>query len=159
MAPPTISCGVLLVSDRHELFVCHTTGTDRWDLPKGGADAGEAPRDAAVREAWEEAGLRVPADALVDLGEFAYLPAKRLHLFALHVAPGAIALARCRCRSFFPHHRTGRLTPETDAWSWKPLHDLAWCGKNMTKVLQAQDWLAMLALPLVAHIEVDDTPS
>lgn len=157
MAAPTISCGVLLVNDRDELFVCHTTGTDRWDLPKGGADAGEAPRDAAVREAWEEAGLRVPGSALLDLGEFAYLSAKRLHLFALHVAPDAIDLARCRCRSFFPHHRTGRPTPETDGWAWKPIRDLGWCGKNMTRVLLAQDWTAMLALPEIARIEVDST--
>ncbi len=157
MAAPTISCGVLLVSSRQELFVCHTTGTDRWDLPKGGAEPGEAPRDAAVREAWEEAGLRLPADALVDLGEFAYLPTKRLHLFALHVAPGAIELARCGCRSFFAHHRTGKPTPEADAWAWKSIRDLGWCGKNMTRVLQSQDWPAILALPEIARIEVDDT--
>ena len=89
--------------------------------------------------------------------QIAYLPAKRLHLFALHVAPDAIDLARCRCRSFFPHHRTGRPTPEADAWAWKSIRDLAWCGKNMTRVLQAQDWAAILALPEVARIEVDVT--
>jgi 8-oxo-dGTP pyrophosphatase MutT (NUDIX family) len=159
MPAPTISCGVLLVNRRDELFACHTTGTPRWDLPKGGAEPGEAPRDAALREAWEEAGLRLPAEALVDLGQFAYLPAKRLHLFALHVAPDAIELAACRCRCFFPHYRTGKPTPEADAWAWKSLHDLAWCGKNMSRVLQSQDWAAIQALPEIAHVEVDDTPA
>ncbi len=154
--PPTVSCGALLLNRRGELFVCHTTGMSRWDLPKGIADAGEAPRDAAVREAWEESGLRLPADALVDLGEFAYLPAKRLHLFALRVADDAIALARCSCRSFFPHHRTGMPTPEADAWAWQPRTDLAaWCGKNMTRVLGALDWAAIEALPEIAHVDVD----
>ena len=107
MTAHTVSCGVVLANRRGDVFVCHTTGTARWDLPKGMADDGEAPRDAAVREAWEEAGLRLPAGALVDLGEFDYLPAKRLHLFALRVADDAIDVSRCRCRSFFPHHRTG----------------------------------------------------
>ena len=159
MTAPTISCGVVVANDRGEIFVCHTTGTARWDLPKGMADPGEDPRGAAVREAWEEAGLRLPAEALADLGEFAYLPAKRLHLFALRVAAGAIDLERCACRSFFPHHRTGLPTPEADAWAWKPLDDLAsWCGKNMAKVLASLDRGAIGALPEVAHVEIDASP-
>jgi len=156
MGAPTISCGVVLANGRGDVFVCHTTGTSRWDLPKGMADPGEDPRDAAVREAWEEAGLRLPADRLVDLGEFDYLPAKRLHLFALHVADDAIELSRCSCRSFFPHHRTGADTPECDAWAWQPWGDLsAWCGKNMSRVLGTIDWAAIDALPVVARVDVD----
>jgi len=159
MAAPTVSCGVVLVNRRDEIFVCHTTGTSRWDLPKGLADPGEDPRDAAVREAWEEAGLRLPGDALLDLGEFAYLPAKRLHLFALRVAPDGIDIDRCACRSFFPHRHTGRPTPEADAWAWKPLDDLAsWCGKNMTRVLQSLDRGLIAALPEVDRVEVDVSP-
>lgn len=156
MAAPSVSCGVVLANARGDVFACHTTGTSRWDLPKGMADAGEDPRAAAVREAWEEAGLRLPAERLVDLGEFAYLPAKRLHLFALRVADDAISTSRCRCRSFFAHHRTGADTPECDAWAWQPRADLAsWCGKNMTRVLQAIDWAAIEALPEIVHVEVD----
>ena len=83
--PRVTSCGVVLFN-RGRLFVCRATGTARWDLPKGIADPGEAPRAAAVREAWEEAGLRLDAAPLHELGEFAYLPGKRLHLYALHVA-------------------------------------------------------------------------
>ncbi len=151
-----VSCGVLLVNRRGELFVCRATGTARWDLPKGLADAGEAPRDAAVREAWEEAGLRLPPASLADLGEFAYLPGKRLHLFALRVADDGVDLAHCSCRSFFPHHRTGKPTPEADAWAWKP-RALAstWAGKNMVKVLASMDWTAIDALSEVAQVEVD----
>lgn len=159
MTTPVVSCGVVLVDARQHVFACHTTGTARWDLPKGMADPGEDPREAAVREAWEEAGLRLPADALLDLGEFAYLPAKRLHLFGLRVATGGVDIAHCACRSFFPHHVTGRPTPEADAWTWQPLDDLAsWCGKNMTKVLQSLDRGAIASLPAVQRIEVDPAP-
>ena len=160
MATHTVSCGVVLANGRGDLFVCHTTGMGRWDLPKGVADDGEAPRDAAVREAWEEAGLRLPAPHLVDLGEFAYLPAKRLHLFALRVADDAVDVSRCSCRSFFPHHRTGAATPETDAWGWKPRVQVpAWCGKNMARVLASLDADALAALPEAARIDVDVSPS
>jgi 8-oxo-dGTP pyrophosphatase MutT (NUDIX family) len=159
MATRAVSCGALLVNRRGEIFACHATGSPRWDLPKGVADAGEAPLAAAVREAWEEAGLRLPAPALADLGEFAYLPGKRLHLFALRVADDAIDLARCGCRSFFAHRRTGAATPEADAWAWKPREPLTWCGKNMARVLGALDWAAILALPVTARVEVDPPPS
>ena len=159
MGAPAISCGVVLANLRGDIFVCHATGTPRWDLPKGLGDPGEDPRDATVGEAWEEAGLRLPAEQLVDLGEFAYLPAKRLHLFALRVAPDGIDIDRCACRSFFPHRHTGRPTPEADAWAWKPLDDLAsWCGKNMTRVLQSLDRGLIAALPEVDRVEVDVSP-
>jgi len=158
MAARVVSCGVVLANRRGDIFVCHASGTARWDLPKGLPDDGEAPRDAAVREAWDEAGLRLPAQRLADLGVFDYLPAKRLHLFALRVADDAIELSRCRCRSFFAHHRTGVDTPETDAWAWQPRSDLSsWCGKNMSRVLGSIDWAAIDALPEVAEVDVDDS--
>ncbi len=158
-AAPVLSCGVVLLNPRDELFACHATGSARWDLPKGHADPGETPRDAALREAWEEAGLRLPAAALHDLGDFGYLSGKRLHLFALHVGADAIELSRCGCRSYFPHHRTGRPTPEADAWAWKPRARLDWCGKNMARVLAGLDWTAIRALAVVDRVDVDAKPA
>ena len=156
MSRREVSCGVLLLNRRDEIFACHASGTPRWDLPKGVAEPGENPRDAALREAWEEAGLRLPAAALVDLGEFDYLPTKRLHLFALRVADDAIDVPRCSCRTFFPHHRTGVATPETDAWGWKRRLDApGWCGKNMVRVLGLLDWETIETLPEVPLIDVD----
>jgi putative (di)nucleoside polyphosphate hydrolase len=151
-----VSCGAVLVDRRGQLFVCHATGSPRWDLPKGLADVAEPARDAAVREAWEESGLRLDPRTLHDLGEFDYLSGKRLHLFALRVADNAFDIRGCSCRSFFEHHRTGRRTPETDAWAWKPrLTAREWCGKNMTRVLSSLDWAAIDGLPEVDKIDVD----
>jgi putative (di)nucleoside polyphosphate hydrolase len=151
-----VTCGVVLANRRGEVFACHATGTPRWDLPKGVGEAGESPRTTAVREAWEESGLRIPEESLSDLGEFRYLPAKRLHLFALRVADDAFDPFRCTCRSFFEHHRTHRRLPEADAWGWKPRGTpWAWCGKNMARVLSTLEWTAIDGLPEVAAIEVD----
>lgn len=56
--PETLVAGGVLIVTRQEprqfLLLRHTT---RWDLPKGHAEAGETPRQAAVRETEEETGL------------------------------------------------------------------------------------------------------
>jgi 8-oxo-dGTP pyrophosphatase MutT (NUDIX family) len=43
---------------RLEVALVTTSSGKRWSVPKGSIDEGEDPRDAAIREAEEEAGLR-----------------------------------------------------------------------------------------------------
>ena len=52
--------GILLLSRVNEVFVAQRRDTriDAWQMPQGGIDAGEAPRDAALRELEEEIGTR-----------------------------------------------------------------------------------------------------
>lgn len=156
--PRVVSCGVVLVN-AGRVFACRATGTSRWDLPKGVLDPGETPRAAAVREAWEECGLRLDAASLHDLGERAYLPGKRLHLFGLHAAADAFDPARCVCRTFFEHRYTRRKVPEADAFEWKDVAQRdTWGGKGLAKVLGALDWEGLEGLPVMARIDVDDSP-
>lgn len=44
--------------ERLEVALVTRSGGKGWIVPKGSVDAGERPRDAAIREAEEEAGLR-----------------------------------------------------------------------------------------------------
>lgn len=44
--------------ERVEVALVTTSGGKGWIVPKGSVDEGERPRDAAIREAEEEAGLR-----------------------------------------------------------------------------------------------------
>src|SRR5262245_37647994 len=44
--------------DRIEVALVTTSTGKGWIVPKGSVDEGERPRDAAIREAEEEAGLR-----------------------------------------------------------------------------------------------------
>ena len=50
--------GVLLLNDRGEIFVGrrNDVAEDAWQMPQGGIDDGESPRDAALRELKEEIG-------------------------------------------------------------------------------------------------------
>ncbi|GGO58192.1 putative (di)nucleoside polyphosphate hydrolase [Roseovarius pacificus] len=54
--------GVMLANAEGRIFVGQRIDQDitAWQMPQGGIDPGEAPRDAALRELWEETG--VPAD-------------------------------------------------------------------------------------------------
>ena len=53
---------VLLIQERTDLV-----GGTQWITPGGGLEAGETPPQAAVREAYEETGIRVTPDALTPL--------------------------------------------------------------------------------------------
>ena len=51
--------GVMLVNVDGKVFVGQRMdqNTDAWQMPQGGVDKGENPRDAALRELWEETGV------------------------------------------------------------------------------------------------------
>ena len=58
--------GVMLVNADGHVFVGQRRDRDQdaWQMPQGGVDPGEDPRDAALRELWEETGVRA---ALVEV--------------------------------------------------------------------------------------------
>ena len=95
--PRRTSCGVI-VTDGAVLLLGHTTGSTRWDIPKGLAEPGEDFRAAALRELWEETGLVAAPAALRDLGVHSYLAGKDLALFAWFPQPMP-ALQDLVCRS------------------------------------------------------------
>jgi len=53
--------GVMLINAEGRIWAGQRldapAGTAAWQMPQGGIDAGEAPRDAALRELWEETGV------------------------------------------------------------------------------------------------------
>ena len=51
--------GVMLVNHEGRIFVGQRNDRDQdaWQMPQGGIDKGEDPRDAALRELWEETGV------------------------------------------------------------------------------------------------------
>jgi 8-oxo-dGTP pyrophosphatase MutT (NUDIX family) len=111
-----LSCGVVILNPGRELLLCHVTGQNHWDLPKGGIDPGETPMQAALRETREEAGLVLQAEALLDLGRFQYTSKKNLHLFATCLP--RLDLKELRCESHYLDRHSGRHMPEMDGYGW-----------------------------------------
>lgn len=65
----------------------HPYGGNGWEIPMGFIDAGESPREAALREMKEETGLEADPARLVDLGVLSPAPSivrARINLYAVH---------------------------------------------------------------------------
>jgi 8-oxo-dGTP pyrophosphatase MutT (NUDIX family) len=136
-----VSCGTLVVDDAGRLLICHVTGTPKWDIPKGLADPGEDTLTAAMRELDEEAGLAFDAARFEDLGRHAYRRDKSLHLYKVDVGDAMPDLGHLECRSFFPHHVTGKPTPETDGFRWATREEVGkLCWPRMAALLQSLSW-------------------
>ncbi len=139
-----LSCGVVILTAQRELLLCHVTGQDHWDLPKGGAHVGESPLQAALRETREETGLHLDAHALLDLGRLEYRPKTDLHLFATLMP--RCDVGRLHCESHFAEAATGARLPEMDGYDWFAFeHVAAACTPKMAAVLCAR--IDLRALP------------
>lgn len=140
-----LSCGVVLLNDAGELLLCHVTGHDHWDLPKGGAHDSETPLQAALRETREETGLLLPAGALLDLGRMPYSNRKDLHLFAARCS--RLDTEQLWCESRFDDACSGLALPEMDGYGWFAFGDIpVQCSRKLCAVLREQlDLPALLA--------------
>ena len=66
---PHVGVGVMLVRDNHLLLVKRKYNPDAgyWSIPGGHLELGERVEDAAVREAWEETGLKTKVTKLAGI--------------------------------------------------------------------------------------------
>lgn len=117
--------GIMLVNRESKVFVARRIDTpgDAWQMPQGGIDEGEDPRQAALRELHEEIGTDKAEIVAETAGWLLYdLPD---HLV------GKVWKGRYRGQKqkWFLMRFTGRdediniatAHPEFDAWQWAPL--------------------------------------
>lgn len=138
---PAISCGTLVINPRSEILLCHVTGTNHWDIPKGLLDPGESTLAAAQRELFEETGLTFGINEFEELSRFAYRPNKQLHLYKVMATMDLDNLDHLVCTSHFPHHVTGKPTPEMDGFRWATRKDARiLCWPRMAERLLSLSW-------------------
>jgi predicted NUDIX family NTP pyrophosphohydrolase len=53
-----------------------------WSIPKGQFEADESPFDAAIREFWEETGMKPEADEFIPLGSIIQKGGKKVYAWA-----------------------------------------------------------------------------
>ena len=102
-----LAAGGLVLRDG-EIAVVHRPKYDDWSLPKGKLDKGEDFEQAALREVWEETGLRCRLGR--ELGETTYRDNKDRDKLV---------------RYFEMHPEEGEFTPndEVDELRWVPLDE------------------------------------
>jgi ADP-ribose pyrophosphatase YjhB (NUDIX family) len=111
-----------------------------WALPGGGVDHGESPHDTVGRELYEETGLRVASQRLVDVHHVHVVEAGRddqyedyhgVHLlYAVEIEPGGVP-------------RVTEPDSTTDLARWVPLDELP---------PRASDAAPGRLLPVVEHV-------
>ncbi len=97
-----------------------------WSLPGGKLEAGEAPREAALRELKEETGLEGDIDGVLDKVE---------------ISPPEADAARYRLTVFYGRARDGepRAAGDAEAAEWVSLEDIE--DLPMTEGTRALIWL------------------
>jgi 8-oxo-dGTP pyrophosphatase MutT (NUDIX family) len=100
---PINSMGQVLLGERKQDGI--------WTTPAGGADPGESPEQAAVREAWEEAGLAVIPSMLESIGIKEAPNGKPVHCFMVRTDQTNLSV---------------RMDPDKEvaAWNWYSREDL-----------------------------------
>lgn len=137
MSPEDIAClpyrpcvGVMLVNRDGHVFVGQRIdqNTDAWQMPQGGVDKGEDPREAALRELWEETGVTrelVTIEAETD----GWLPYDLPHDLVPHIWKGRFRGQEqkwflVRFQGTDDQVRIDTDHPEFSQWRWLPPEEL-----------------------------------
>ena len=82
----------------------------KWGFPGGGAEKGETPEEAAIRETAEETGIKVLPEDLVFLDKVVSPDKREVHVFA--------------CNNFEGNVDAKRVYKEHDGYEWVAMDEL-----------------------------------
>ena len=160
--------GLMLRNAEGEVFVGQRRdrNTDAWQMPQGGVDNGEDPRDAALRELWEETGqvlgLRqaweMPPQGWRGFAATGHVPhAAALQFFFRAVTPKGSAR---RFDARFLLADAADLTTDPDDFSGAEdeLSHLQWVPLKGARAFDLPFITQVVLAELIAHIRHDGPP-
>lgn len=122
--------GLMILNADGHVFVGQRVDTypEAWQMPQGGVDPGEKPRDAALRELWEETGIE-SGDVTVLAETDNWIPYELPHHLVPKLWKGKY---RGQEQKWFLFRFTGtdsQINIETEhqefaAWRWLPVDDM-----------------------------------
>lgn len=125
------NAGLALFSKAGHVFVgrrVHSRGPFQWQMPQGGIDDGEDPRDAALRELDEEIGVPAKLVEILDETEdwiyYDFPPDLKKKLPGPYFGQRQKWFA-LRFKGSDGDIRLDKHTPEFDAWRWAKLEELS----------------------------------
>ena len=137
----------ILIKGGDKFLLCHPTGmkpNQGWGIPKGRVDSGESLKQTAVRETFEECGLKVPISKIEPIHQTSYRSSdedgpvkKTLHVF-LYETDESIQSEELECTSYFtPRWANSQHTKvlEVDDFKWVDLEDAKELGMKSIKSL------------------------
>lgn len=111
-APPYYVGLVVIDKERQKIMLGKRREDGMWTGPGGGANVGENPKEAAIREAFEEAALQLKARDLKELPSVVVSNGKVCHCFLVYVDSRATKV-----------HVHNDPDKEVDKWSWYSLNE------------------------------------
>lgn len=112
-----ISCGIIITQGDYVLGLkAFGRKDDKLDIPKGGMENLEHYEDTAIRECFEETGLKLKRQLLEDKGLWIYTKEKNIYLFKYNDAFSEIDLTNLVCTSYITY--VGKKFPEVVGYEW-----------------------------------------
>ena len=118
-----LSCGIIIINSNNQILGCKAGGMSGLllDIPKGHIEEGESEIDCAIRETFEETGINVLKETLIDLGKFEYIKKKDLHLFKCNYDIENLSKLFC---STYRITKKGTKVPEVIRYEWINIDNL-----------------------------------
>lgn len=134
-----LSSGIIIVNEFCEILMGRTQGTNpaQYDIFKGLHEPDESVLETAIRECYEESGLIIKKDSVIDLGQQPYNSSKDLHIFITYSPENLIDLKTLKCISTYYSMYRKQWYPEISGYRWVSIDSIDYlCCKSLSNVLK-----------------------